>query len=348
VPQRRKRPTDTLPLFDEPTPESGATRTRPGAAADGANRSEYVRNNRERLRRWASKGIYFGSSSWKYPGWKGIVYDRHYPSKQVFDRECLTEYSQIFPTVCADFALYDFPDAAKMHIIHEQTENEFSVSLKVTDRITVKRYPNLPRHGVNAGQDNPDFLNVALFEEAFLTPLEQLRKKRGVIIFEFSTFYPTSGVRYEKFLELIDNFLSRLPEGYAYAVEIRNREFLTGEYLAMLASHGVAHTVNSWTRMPPILEQIQLAGILTAPFSVARALLKPGRSYQEAVDLFQPYEAIKEENPDLRLGLAEAVRSCIAGGRSLYAYVNNRAEGNSPKTIEAILDIIDKYPVETL
>jgi uncharacterized protein YecE (DUF72 family) len=81
---------------------------------------------------------------------------------------------------------------------------------------------------------------------------------------------------------------------------------------------------------------------------VARALLKPGRTYQDAVDLFQPYESIKEENPELRQGLAETVRRCVAEGRQLYAYVNNRAEGNSPKTIEAILDMIDKYPVETL
>jgi hypothetical protein len=42
------------------------------------------------------------------------------------------------------------------------------------------------------------------------------------------------------------------------------------------------------------------------------------------------------------------VRRCVAEGRQLYAYVNNRAEGNSPKTIEAILDILDTYPVETL
>jgi uncharacterized protein YecE (DUF72 family) len=42
------------------------------------------------------------------------------------------------------------------------------------------------------------------------------------------------------------------------------------------------------------------------------------------------------------------VQRCIAGGKQLYAYVNNRAEGNSPKTIEAILDILDRYPVETL
>jgi hypothetical protein len=116
----------------------------------------------------------------------------------------------------------------------------------------------------------------------------------------------------------------------------------------MLKRHGVAHTLNNWTRMPPIIEQIQIGGALTTTFSVARALLKPGRTYQEAVDQFQPYERIQEENPELRLGLVESVHRCVQEGKTLYAYINNRAEGNSPKTIEAILDILDSYPVETL
>lgn len=277
-----------------------------------------------------------------------MVYNRSYPNKRLFERECLTEYAELFPTVCADFALYDFPDAHSMQIIHDQTANDFKISLKVTDRITIKRYPNLPRHGANAGKENPDFLNIELFEDAFLRPIEALKRKRGVIIFEFSTFYPNSGITYDRFTEMIDGFLERLPKGYSYAIELRNREFLTEEYLTMVQAHGVAHVLNSWTKMPPILEQIQLAGILTAPFSVARALLKPGRTYQEAVDRFQPYEEIQEEYPELRVGLAEAVRRCVAEGRQLYAYVNNRAEGNSPKTIEAILDILEKYPVEKL
>ncbi len=329
----RKRSGNTLPLFDEQTPRAT---------------SVFVERNGERIRRWASKGIYFGSSSWKYPGWKGLVYNRRYPNAKAFERECLTEYAELFPTVCADFALYDFPDPRAMQVIHDQTPDGFRLSLKVTDRITIKRYPNLPRHGALAGTENPDFLNVELFEDAFLRPIEALKQKRGIIIFEFSTFYPASGVSYERFLEIINGFLERLPRGYAYAVELRNKEFLTDDYLKMLASHGVAHVLNNWTRMPPILEQISLAGVLTAPFSVARALLRPGRSYQEAVDMFQPYERIQEENPELRMGLADAVSRCIADGRQLYAYVNNRAEGNSPRTIEAILDILDRYPVEKL
>ncbi len=335
---KKKQPPGTLSLFgeaDEPPRRTEAE-------------TAYAAHNRERLRRWASRGIYFGSSSWKYPGWKGLVYNRAYPSKKAFEKECIAEYSGLFPTVCADFALYDFPGEEQMRILHDTTTDDFRLSLKVTDRITIKRYPNLPRHGANAGRENPDFLNLELFEDAFLRPVEALRKKRGVIIFEFSAFYPNSGVSYEKFLRMMDDFLARLPKDVAYAVEIRNREYLTPDYLTMLADRGVAHVLNSWTKMPPIIDQIQIAGVLSARFSVARALLRPGRTYQEAVEKFQPYEEIREENPEIRLGLAETVRRCVAEGRQLYAYVNNRAEGNSPKTIEAILDILDTYPVETL
>ena len=77
-------------------------------------------------------------------------------------------------------------------------------------------------------------------------------------------------------------------------------------------------------------------------------LLRPGRKYEEAVEDFKPYDAIKEENPELREGIVETIRRCVAEGRTLYAYFNNRAEGNSPKTIEGILDVLDRYPEQKL
>jgi uncharacterized protein YecE (DUF72 family) len=331
---KQRRPGEPLPLFPDERP---ATHTSPYTVVNG-----------ERIRRWASRGVFFGTSSWKYPGWKGQVYTREYPSKKVFDQECLSEYAALFPTVCADFALYDFPRTGQMQAIHDQTPEGFRVSLKVTDRITVKRYPNIPRYGPSAGTENPDFLNVQLFEDAFLKPIEELRRKLGVIIFEFSTFHPASGVTSTVFTSLLDRFLARLPNGYAFAVEVRNREFLTAHYLAMLRSHGVAHVLNNWTRMPPVVEQLQIAGILTAPVAAIRSLLKPGRTYEEAVERFQPYDAIREEHPEARIGVAEAVKRCIVEGRTLFAYINNRVEGNAPKTIEGILDLLDQHPAEKL
>ena len=71
-----------------------------------------------KLRSLAEKGIYFGTSSWKYPGWIGSIYsaDRYETrkkfSKAKFDEHCLTEYAETFPTVCGDFAFYQFPSVS--------------------------------------------------------------------------------------------------------------------------------------------------------------------------------------------------------------------------------------------
>ncbi len=337
--KRRRKADDAPSLFQEEQPNATEHQPQPPT---------YVGKNKERLERWAARRIYFGSSSWKYPGWKGLVYNRKYPSQRVFEQECLAEYAGLFPTVCADFALYDFPDSEVMQRVHDQTPDGFHLALKVTDRITIRRYPKIPRYGRMAGTENPDFLSRTLFEDAFLAPLTALGKKRGAIIFEFSTFYPNSGITADRFAELLERFLSDLPHGYEYAIEVRNSEFLTEQYLAMLRSQGVAHVLNSWTRMPPIVQQLQISGTLSAGFSVIRALLKPGRTYEQAVTEFKPYDEIKEENPELRNGIVESVRRCLNEGRALYAYVNNRAEGNSPKTIEAILDTLDRYPEDKL
>ncbi len=105
----------------------------------------------------------------------------------------------------------------------------------------------------------------------------------------------------------------------------------------MLRSHGVAHVFNNWTRMPSVAEQIEIDGCDTAPFSVSRFLLKPGRGCEDAVKSFQPYDGIKELNDDARCAAEKILRQSIVKKRKASIYVNNRLEGNAPKTIEAVL-----------
>ncbi len=76
----------------------------------------------------------------------------------------------------------------------------------------------------------------------------------------------------------------------------------------------------------------------TGGFTVARALLRRGRAYEEAVAKFTPYAHVQDPNPETR----EALRLLIARARERhepsYIFVNNRLEGNAPETIEAITD----------
>lgn len=305
-----------------------------------------------RLAELAGRGVFLGTSSWKYPGWCGLVYEeqryltRNKFSEAKFNDHCLAEYAETFPTVCVDAGYYQFPRASTVEKLCAQVPAAFRFSFKVTDVITLKRFPNLPRFGTHAGTENRHFLDPDLFASAFLKPLEPHRENMGVLIFEFSQFHKADFAQGREFAAALDQFLGRLPAGWQYAVEIRNRSFLVPDYLQMLASHKVAHVFNSWTRMPALAEQVAMDGSSTADFQAARLLLEPGNTYESAVKSLQPYDRVQKPLPEVRKAAALlAARALTQPGRSSFLYVNNRLEGCSPQTIWAILNLLaDKPP----
>jgi len=90
----------------------------------------------------------------------------------------------VFPTVCGDFAFYQFPTAEFWAKLFGRTPAGFRWGLKVPEQVTVPRWPTHPRYGGLAGQDNPLFLDWDLFESSFLQALEPHRERVGVLIFE--------------------------------------------------------------------------------------------------------------------------------------------------------------------
>jgi uncharacterized protein YecE (DUF72 family) len=258
-----------------------------------------------------------------------------------FKRGCLAEYAEVFKTVCVDAAYYDFPRREYLQKLAEAVPGDFRFGFKVTDAVTIKRFPNLPRFGIRAGKPNDSFLNADLLATAFLKPCEEIRDKIGVLLFEFSRFWPTDYEQGRDFITDLDKFLGRLPKGWPYGVEMRNRTWLKLEYFECLARHHVTHVFNSWEAMPPVSEQMALPGSRTNPnLCAARFLLKPGCKYEEAVKTFEPYDKVKEQNPEARA----AGKALIAGGkaagpeRKTFIYVNNRLEGNALATIAAMIE----------
>ena len=295
----------------------------------------------------AAKGVFIGTSSWKYPGWFGQLYDhdryvwRGRFSKARFEKLCLAEYAQVFKSVSVDAAYYQFPSHRWLEEMVALVPADFQFALKVTDEITLKQFPNQPRFGRRAGQPNANFLNADLFATAFLGACESFKPNIGLLMFEFSQFHSGEFGRGREFLTALDEFLGKLPGGWPYAVEIRNRNFLRAEYFAVLARHGAAHVFNSWTDMPPVSEQAALPGSFTSPeFLAARLLLRPGRKYEDAVKRFSPYERVQDPDPAGRRAVANLIKRVIQHDHRTrgYIYLNNRFEGNALASIAAILD----------
>jgi len=285
--------------------------------------------------------VRFGTSSWNYPGWRGLVYQREYEGRGASAR-MLEEYSAfpLFHTVGIDSSFYAPPTQAVLESYAGHLAPGFPCVSKVWNQLTVHTFTQL-QDRARAGQQNPDFLNPDVFVEGVYEPYRRyFADHAGPFVFEFQAIGRGSGMSPERFAGRLDEFFSAIPRDAMYAVEIRNEEFLTPMYFAVLREHGVAHVFNSWTRMPPISDQLDLPGSVSGPFIVARALLRPGRTYDEAVDAFAPYDRIQDPSPDLRDDLVRLIEIAVRTRIPAYLLVNNRAEGSAPLTVAEVLRML--------
>ena len=294
-----------------------------------------------RLRAAIPAGVRFGTSTWNYPGWRGLVYSRDYPEKGA-SAEMLAEYARfpLFSTVGIDSSFYGPLTEKTLRSYAEALPPGFPCVSKVWDRITVRTFARA-REKKKAGELNPDFLNPDLFlHDVWAPSVEFLGDRLGPFVFEFQAIAREEKVSPDQFVGWLDAFFARIPREGQYGVEIRNAEFLTPAYFAVLREHDVAHVFNSWTRMPSIGMQLDLPGSVPARFLVARALLRPGRWYADAVDAFTPYDRIRDPNPELRGDLVRLVETAEELRIPAYLIVNNRAEGSAPLTIAAVAGML--------
>ncbi len=209
-------------------------------------------------------------------------------------------------------------------------------AFKVPEEITVAAWPGHARYGTRAGRPNESFLDARLLERQFAGPLEPYQDRVATLIFEFGTIPRSTFATAGEFVGRLEGFLGALPGGYRYAVEVRNPEYLVPAYFGVLGRHGVAHVFNAWTRMPTLSAQVEMPGAFTADFTVVRALLRAGRTYEQAVARFSPYRDLGEPDPATRDAIVRIADRARRSGRPAYVFVNNRLEGHAPSTIEAV------------
>jgi uncharacterized protein YecE (DUF72 family) len=286
--------------------------------------------------------VRFGTSSWAYQGWQGLVYRQAYQANR-FSKESLSEYARyeyrgapLFRTVGIDHTFYRPATARQLAHYAAQVPPDFRFCAKVWEELTILSYANLPRYGAKAGKMNPRFLDQEAFRDLVLGPfLEGLGNQAGPLIFEFQR----SGMAPDEFYTALDRFLSRLPVGPAYAVEIRNPALLETRYRDLLRAHNVAHVLNHWTAMPPLREQFsRLGNCFPASLVVFRLLTPRGLPYEQAVKRYSPYNRIVEPQLEMRRETVSLLAQALSEGRTPYVLVNNRCEGNAPLTLRALVD----------
>ena len=245
--------------------------------------------------------IRLGTQGWNYDAWVGPFY----PSG-TRAADYLGLYARAFGTVEVDSTFYAVPAERTVLGWAERTPPGFRFALKLPQAATHERRLR------GAG----DVL------DAFLDRARLLGPKLGPVLVQLGPdFGPDE-------LPALVRFLPLLPPDVKFAVEFRQRGWLTDGVLALLADHGVALALSDG-KWVPRRWALQLAERFAArppaPFAYVR-WMGPNR---DLVD----YSRIQVDRTRELAAWAAALGALAAGVPEVYGYVNNHFAGHSPQNV---------------
>ncbi len=277
------------------------------------------------------QSIRLGTSSWSFPGWRGIVWESA-SSTAVLARDGLATYAKhpLLRTVGLDKTYYKPAPREEFARLRAQVTDDF--------RFLVKAHEALTRHDVVAASTTKSvYLDPGYALDAVIDPVMQgLQASAGPILFQFSPMGLRTAKDAEAFIRRLGTFLCALPIGPLYAVEVRDRALLRPSWASMLRESGAAHSYCVHPSMPPPSVQAQTVDPITQPAIVSRWMLHAGLGYDAAVDRYEPFDRIVDADSASREQFARLCAVAIEHGKDAWVIVNNKAEGSAPRSVELL------------
>ncbi len=278
-----------------------------------------------------SPEIRLGTSSWSFPGWAGLVYAERY-SESRLARHGLAAYARhpLFRTVGIDRSFYAPVTREEFAAYAAVVPDDFRFAAKALQAVTS---PTLVSGGRR--EKSPYFLDSAYATDVVVAPfVAGLGEKAGPLVFQFVPLSQREIGRPEQFAERLHAFLSDLPSGPLYAVELRNEELLTPRYAAALRDTCCVHCFNIHPTMPPIARQVEAVG--EQGTIVARWMLNSRFNYDEARAAYAPFDCLVDEDEAGRAALADLATGAASRKIRVYVLANNKAEGSSPWSVRLL------------
>jgi len=259
-----------------------------------------------------------GTSSWSAPSWVGPFYPEGTPSN-----EFITEYAKHFSTVEIDSTFYSIPSKNTVKLWKERTPDNFIFSAKIPRIITHEK----------------QMVNVENELSKFLSVMEMLDEKLGPILFQLKYFKKSEYRTVWDFLDRIKPVLTKkLPEGFKYALEIRNKNWIKDDVTDFLKNNGISLVFLAHPWMPRLNELIKKPGIITADFLYIRWL---GDRYKIEKQTKSWDKIIVDRKPELQ-AWCKAFKPVILSSIPVYGYFNNHYAGHAPASIRMLEQIWDQ------
>jgi uncharacterized protein YecE (DUF72 family) len=261
--------------------------------------------------------IRLGTSAFTADGWQGTFYPAGL--KPV---DFLGYYATQFSTVEVDSTFYRIPSAAAVKRWYSVTPPGFIFAAKVPQIITHEKLLK------DAAEDLKQFLGV----------MDLLGEKLGPLLFQFPYFKKDTFSQPDEFLARLIPFLDTLPQGYRFAVEIRNKHFVCPRYVEALRQRKIALALIDHPYMPFVSQLFQQCDPITADFTYVRWL---GDRY--AIEgVTKVWDKVVVDRTRELSEWAKACQLILRRGVNIFAYANNHFAGHGPATIRQFEEIFSK------
>jgi len=297
---------------------------------------------------------HLGTSSWSYPGWQGLVWDGS-PSAQQLSRQGLAVYAQhpLFRTVSIDRGFYRPLTVSEYERYASQVPDDFRFVVKAPSLVTDALVRSEDGRGRQA---NAAFLSPKLACSEFVEPaLQGLGHKTGALVFQLSPLPLAQLDRMHEVLDRLHAMLAaqprvsdRAPAGVV-AVEVRDPEWLTPDFAAVLRDTGATYCLGLHAKMPPLADQLPMLRALWPGPLVCRWNLNPvhgPHGYEDAERIYAPYDRLHHPDLPTRAELARVMAAVTRGSQNAYVAISNHAEGCAPLTVRGLAEALAAVPVK--
>jgi uncharacterized protein YecE (DUF72 family) len=288
-----------------------------------------------------------GTSSWAYPGWQGLVWEGAH-SNTVLSQKGLTVYGQhpLLRTVSIDRSFYRPMTASQYEAYAVQVPDDFRFMVKAPSLVT----DALVRSEDGRGREpNTAFLSPELALSEFVVPaLQGLGHKLGALVFQLSPLPLAQLDRLES--ELLPRLRAMLwaqpalkdvaPDA-VLAVEVRDPEWLTPAFAAVLREAGATYCLGLHAKMPPLQEQLPVLRALWPGPLVCRWNLNPvfgPYGYEDAEKRYSPYDRLHDLDPQNHAALAALAKAFTDAGQNAFIAISNHAEGSAPLSVRRLAE----------
>ncbi len=250
-----------------------------------------------------------GASSWSAPSWEGAFYPPGMPPSGY-----LAHYAKHSDTVEVDATFYRIPGERMVEAWRARAPAGFLFAAKFPQVITHEKL----------------LLDCAAERDAFLRVMDRLGDRLGPLLLQFRYFRKDEFPDPNPFIDRLETFLPSLPRDRRYAVEVRNKTFVTARLLGILRQHGVALALIDHPWFFGIEQLMRKGDALTADFVYIR-WLGDRRGIEEKTTRWD--RLIVDRTRDMGRWIP-AIRGMLDRGLTVYGYFNNHYAGYAIGSIE--------------